>query len=1164
MGAIGQGRFKGAIDRLTGLGGGGKCADGAPRRRSSCTLPSAASKPSVIANPDIFVGRIAERARIEAALKDLEAGRGRILMLVGEPGIGKSRLAEHLADQARARGAEVLVGRCQDGGGAPPYWPWRQMVRSHLRQVGRDQALAEFGSGAVEIARVVDEVRPLIPATPVTESLEPDEARFRFFDAFATFLFNASGGRPMVLWLDDLHWADQPSLLLLQALARELAEVPVLIVGTYREIEVATDRSRADVLGSLNRERLYERLLLRGLSDDESRDLLAASLGDTMTAELATRLFQRTEGNPFFLKEMARHLREQPVAADESLHVPEGVRAVLQQRLGKLGMPAMEVLDAASAAGRDFELALVATATETDLRSVLVHVGEAASLGLVQTLAPGATQARFTHALVRERIYERMSVERRAAVHRRVGEAIESLWPLELDEHSGELAHHFSIAAPTGTASKAVRYGSRAGALAMERTGYEDAIRFYQQAIDATVGDSSIDDGQLCHLYLGLGAAHSAVSKVKELRDTFEKAAELAGRIGNPELFAQAAVGFSRVPLVSGEVDHAAVELLEKALERLPKADSRLRAFVLSMLAYALHHDGKESKRRLKLCREATAMARRVGDARCLSRVLFDQHQALFAPENLADRFAAANELLQLAEQAQDRPMVLRARYCRVIDLFEYARVREAELEIGSLERLAEVLREPWQHWYGTWFRAAHAMMSGRFAEGEQLANDAYRIGERVAPDLALQVFSVQFSMLRSLQGRFVEILPSVRSAVEEYPARTAWRCALAYQCAESNESEEARLHFEVLAADDFASIPRDASWKVSISQLADVAEHLADRKRAAILYDILLPYAEQLMVVDSALACSGIGSRYLGILATTVGRWEDAERHLQHALAMHEQCGMRPWVAFTKLDMARLICTRDSAAAIDAVPWVTAALEIATELGMGGVLAKIEVLRTEYPVLGEVRVTQESAGEESPSDAGPPVSTAAESVFLREGDVWQIVFEGLACRLKDSRGLQYLGLLLRHPGRQFHVTELLNLAGGAVATPKGVPDTGLDLQVQRDALPGLDERARRAYRARLAELQQELEEAEGFNDAGAAERAQREIEMLTNEIAGTLRGTTAGERARVSVAKRLKDALDRIRRAHPVLADHLTATVKTGFLCSYTPDPRVPIDWQM
>lgn len=1119
--------------------------------------------------PNPFVGREAELARLQKALADAVAGRGRVVMLVGDPGIGKTRMAEDLAAAAKALGAEVLVGRCHESQGSPAYWPWQQIVRAYLRGKDNARVADDLGEGAPEVARMVGELRRRLPDLPTPpENLEREESRFRLFDAFTQFLAASAARQPLMLVLDDLHWADLSSLQLLQFLAREMSATPMLIVGTYREAEVKQDEARAEVLGSLSRERLYERLALRGLSSDETRSLLTSLVGSSPPGELVERLRQRTDGNPFFLTELTRHLREQglldgysqQVRPGDTLAVPESVHAIVSQRARGLRPETRKLLQDASVIGRDFDLTVLARLAKTDEVGILRGLDEAAAGGLLQALDAGSTQVRFAHALVRDALYGGLAADERAATHRQLAEVLESHWGLELDDHAGELAMHFSAGAHPADIDKVIEFAARAAARAMSQLAYEDVTQSCEIALQALARLQPPDGVRTCRILLALGEAQAAVSDVNQVRQTYLRAVELARQVGDTQSLAEAAVGYARVPVVDGVVDARAIQMLEEALATLTEADSPLRAHALSMLACSLQYAPRTYERRAALCREALAMARRIGDPRALARTLYDQRTALFAPENLDERFAAANELLQLAEQTGDRPMLMRARYCRVIDLIELGRLDDADIEISALARLADELREPWHHWYAAWFRATRAIMSGRFAEGEDLAQRAYSYGDRVSPETALQVLGVQITMLRALQGRWSEMVPAIRNTVEAFPAIAGWRCALAQHCAELDDADEAGRHFDILAANEFADIPRDRSWLVSMSQLVDVCCYLKDQSRAALLYELLAPFADRLMVVNAGLASCGVGSRYLGILATTLQRWEEAESHTQRAIEFQRRAGMWPWVAMTLYDFAEMLVARSG----DSIPdsarrSLDEAGELAARLGMARVTTKVEALRARIADHAAVEPA-ESAHIEEPIRG--TLHGERESAFVNEGDVWMIAYDGKTCRLKDARGLQYLVLLLRNPGRQFHVTELLALAGG-VTPGDGAFDDGIALGGGRDALPQLDQQAQRAYRARLIELQEELADAERCNDLGAIERARAELDMLAQELSGSVRSSTAGERARASITKRVKASLAKIQEAHPTLGRHLQATVKTGYFCSYAADERQAAGWR-
>jgi len=306
---------------------------------------------SNIAN--VFVGRQREMAELTAALDDAMSGHGRLVMLVGEPGIGKTRTAQELAVLAENRGAQVLWGRSYEDEGMPPYWPWVQTLRAYIHRVSAEQLIVEMGRGAAAIADVVPEIHDKISGINPSPSLEPEAARFRLFDSIATFLKNASQSQPLMLVLDDLHWADQSSLRLLEFLVRELGESRLLLVGCYRDTELSRQHNLAETLAQLSREPVFRRQVLRGLGQDELGEFIEATTGGQLSQELTGSLYAHTEGNPFFMIEVVRLLSESGdlsaghIGSLEGLRIPEGVREVIGQRLNRLSKLCNQMLTTA-------------------------------------------------------------------------------------------------------------------------------------------------------------------------------------------------------------------------------------------------------------------------------------------------------------------------------------------------------------------------------------------------------------------------------------------------------------------------------------------------------------------------------------------------------------------------------------------------------------------------------------------------------------------------------------------------------------------------------------------------------------------------------------------------------------------------------------------------
>jgi predicted ATPase len=317
-----------------------------------------------------FVGRQREMGKLKAVLEDALSGQGQLLMLVGEPGIGKTRTAQELAAHAETRGAQVLWDWCYEEEGAPPFWPWVQPIRAYVQQRNAEQLHSEMGPGAADIAEVVSEVRGKLPSLEPPPALQPEQARFRLFGSITTFLKSAAQSQPLMLVLDDLHWADKPSLLLLQFLARQLGESHLLVVGCYRDLELSRQHPLSEALAQLSRLPVFQRELLLGISQEDSGQFIEMAAGIRPSPQLVETIHAHTEGNPFFLKEMTRllsergELRAAGIGGPEGIRIPQGVREVIGQRLNRLSEACHQTLTIASVIGREFDFRLLRTLSD--------------------------------------------------------------------------------------------------------------------------------------------------------------------------------------------------------------------------------------------------------------------------------------------------------------------------------------------------------------------------------------------------------------------------------------------------------------------------------------------------------------------------------------------------------------------------------------------------------------------------------------------------------------------------------------------------------------------------------------------------------------------------------------------------------------------------------
>jgi len=868
---------------------------------------------------DVFVGRERELGELLSGLEDAFVGRGHLFLVSGEPGIGKSRLADEVANEARERGAQVLIGRCWEAGGAPAYWPWVQPVRAYLAACDRERLRLELGSGASDLAQIIPELIEFFPDLPSPPALDPEAARFRLFDATALFLKRAAKSQPLVLLLDDLHAADAPSLLLLQFVAAELAEAHILILGAFRDIGPTLEDPLSSALAELTRQAATRLLPLEGLKEREVASFIELSEGVEPTQDVVAAVHRQTEGNPLFVGEVVGLLAYEGRLTDFSgeepspLRIPATVRAVIGRRLRHFSESCRAVLSTASVLGRDVDLDALAVVSGLAKDQVLDVLDEAVTArALIDVPGVAATdRLRFSHALIRDALYEELSPARRVTLHRHVGDALERLYAHDPEPHLAELAHHFSAAAAGGETEKAIDYARRAGERAARLLAFEEAVRLFHVALRILESMVAPNEETRGELLLALGDAHARAGDEPKAKETFLRAADVARDAGDAEQLARAALGYGgRFVWARAGTDKHVVPLLESALTALGEDDSPLRVKLLARLAGALR-DQHDHEPRAALSREALEMARRIGDPSTLAYALQGRCMAIFWPENPEERIAIASELLRLAESIADREQAAAARYYRMMFQLELGDMPAVRAGLDEYALLAEELRQPAQLWLLVATRATLALFEGRFEAGEALVEEALELGRHAQGADAVLSHRIHVFTLRSQQGRLEGLEEILTRSAEEYPARPMFRCMLARLYADLAREADAQRFFDELAADEFAALPLTNEWLFSLGFLTDVAEHLGDAARARTLYSLLSPHAARNACTTDYISTGSV-SRPLGILASTLSRWRDAERHFEDALEANARMGARPWVAHTQHEYARMLLGRD------------------------------------------------------------------------------------------------------------------------------------------------------------------------------------------------------------------------------------------------------------
>ena len=417
---------------------------------------------------------------------------------------------------------------------------------------------------------------------------------------------------------------------------------------------------------------------------------------------------------------------------------------------------------------------------------------------------------------------------------------LETLFADRLEEYYGQLAHHYCEAAQEDEVAKAVEYAVRAGERYMALPAYAEAVRFYDMALQALERQEPVDEAQRCTLLLALGEAQTKAGDFLQASNTFQRTADIARTLGASEALARAALGFQEARWRPGLPGEPAVRLLEEALHALPETDSALRARVIAGLANALSYTGRRDQA-VAVAQQSIAMARRLADPRTLATVLmFSLHAFQGQPEHITKRLAYATEIVRLAEETGEREMALDGRGWITVALVKLGDIQELDVQLAARSRLAQEMQYPHQLYMSAVNQAMRALLDGRFAEGEQLAQQALAIGQRLQSEGVDGVFGMQMFTLRREQGRLHELAPVVRHFVQQHGAASTWRPGLALIYSELGREREARAAFEQLATHDFADLPQDSLWLPCVTYLAEVCAFLGDARCAATLYRLL------------------------------------------------------------------------------------------------------------------------------------------------------------------------------------------------------------------------------------------------------------------------------------------------------------------------------------
>ncbi len=899
-----------------------------------------------------FSGRMDQLETLTTAWKETAEGARRAVLVSGEPGIGKTRLVTEAVRAAHDRGSVVLWGRCDEDLGAP-YGPFAEALRHYVSVTPPDQVRAEVGALGGELVRIVPDITSRVPGLAEPMVADAETERFRLFDAVADLLSEISAAAPVVLVLDDLHWADKPSLVLLRHLLRSATPMRVLFLCTYRDTDLDRSHPLSDVLGELRRQPGVDRLDLQGLDQDEISGFMTNVAGHELTEggrDLALALHTETEGNPFFVGEVLRHLAESGAILQDDdgrwttsgavadFGIPEGVREVVGRRLSRLSEAVNRALAIAAVIGPTFDLATIEGAGGPTGDELFDALDEATQFGLIRE-APGAPgRYAFAHALVRASLYEELTTNRRVRMHWRIGEVIEARYASKLDDHLDELAFHYGEGALAGDAIKAADFARRAGERALADLAFESAAAHFERALGSMELVDAASAAERCDLLLAWADALLLSGDDRKRQAVFDAAATARASGDVPRMARAALVLVSREGANQrvGNVDTELVALMEEALAALGPAPSSERARLLSSLAVELQH-GADDARRTSLANEALAVARETGDPVALGHVLLRSWAMIDGSRPWHVEFAGRNAEAATFAEATGNIDALRATEMFAMCMASMTGDRvEADAHLDTYVRLGDRSRRRDVRVSVQWKEAQQALFFGRLAEGERLTIDALT----QAADSGLDPANISattgslFYSIRQSQGRLDELIPAIEDLVTAQPGLPTWRLALAGAFYECDRYEEARAHYDWLVADECAALRRDPMYPVNLCGLARMAPHVnPPRAVVEFLYEALLPFAG---IFNWTGGTIGEGNDTgLAIAAEVLGRPDDADRHHTDAIALCERAGARAYLARVHYFHGRMLAERGDV--LGARPHLETAIEIGQDVGMTG-----------------------------------------------------------------------------------------------------------------------------------------------------------------------------------------------------------------------------------
>jgi DNA-binding SARP family transcriptional activator/class 3 adenylate cyclase len=900
--------------------------DGLPEGRACRVDWQHAAAPSLLPMPDLLVlreillaGREAELTQLARAWAKAERGRCQVMMVTGEPGIGKTRLVTEAARRAHHEGGIVLYGRCDEGLGAP-FRPMVEALRPVVAHLRGPELAAVASAAGPQLARLLPELESLVDRSAPTP-IDSDVARVLLFDAVAAFVAALGTRAPVLLALDDLQWADEASLLLLRHIVTRSQQVPVMVLATYRDTDVGPDHQLQALVADLRREDGFHRVALAGLDKPAVAALAAAADpdGEADQAAFADDLLGRTSGNPFFILQLIRHFAEESeseIVTSTEQRVPDSVREVISRRLSRLPARAGTVLRLAAVVGEDFDLPLLESVEGT--ADELDAVEAAVAAGLVTETTPNSF--RFVHALVRQTLYAELSGPRRVRLHRAIGEGLAQ----SRSAPAADVARHLRAGAAAGGLDDAIEWTFAAIQEAFTHLAREDVATHAAAALELLDHVGEHQSERRARLLCELSIACTWLGDISAKRTHALAAADIARTVGSTPLLIEAALLYTDY-LAPAAHDPVARQLLQEALQAVGQDQPAQRSQLLCN--EALHraiNDGGGLAGGQDVLEEATQLARSSGDDTALAWALTTLSLMLVGTPDVDAQLRAASELEELLNRSpQTREAAQHAAYRRRLGPTTSIVIRHrgiSMLQQGNRaafdhnHRELRILADANHDWLlgaiATMWDGLVALIEGRL-EAAELLLDRVLDTSHADPNL-VNSYSAQLLLLRRDQGRIAEVLPLVENLVATSEQLATARAVLALIYTELGRDANTRRVFEGLATDGFAALPRDITWPCTLATLAELCWHLRDRQRATLLEQLCEPYTGQFVILAWGACCLGAMDRYRGMLADVLGETDLADRRFADAAALEDRANAIAPLARTRLAWAASILQLD------------------------------------------------------------------------------------------------------------------------------------------------------------------------------------------------------------------------------------------------------------